>query len=254
MNRAAAGYTARMLLLLPLLAAAQDELSYSGNLGDNAANYKPGAPVSITHSGGNLQVRCMEVTALNARVAYTVYGTSEGNMKSFGDGVGLAVWGDSKGGGAKTRIPSKGSGVSSAEVTLTVSIPKGTTSVTVSQSGSGWAQVIGCSGFVKVTGGGGGVYLGGPLTGFSASATGGDVKIEVEESTLTSTSTASSPGALTVVLPSAQGGKLSAKGAEVSVQQVVMGTNEPTYVAGEMGIGGPSITLSAKGRVELSSP
>lgn len=254
MSRAAAGYTARMLLLLPLLAAAQEELSYSGNLGDNAANYKPGAPVSITHSGGNLQVRCMEVTALNARVAYTVYGTSEGNMKSFGDGVGLAVWGDSKGGGAKTRIPSKGSGVSSAEVTLTVSIPKGTTSVTVSQSGPGWAQVIGCSGFVKVTGGGGGVYLGGPVTGFSASATGGDVKVEVEESTLTSTSTASSPGALTVVLPSAQGGKLSAKGAEVSVQQVVMGTNEPTYVAGEMGIGGPSITLSAKGRVELSSP
>ena len=230
-------------------------LSYEGGLAGNAPGYVRGKPLTITHASGNVAVRCMEVEALSGRLQYTVFGSSEGPMEAFGKGIGSAVWGDSKGGGAKTRVPSKTSGVARAQIDLTVNVPKGTTSLTVSQTGSGWVQVLGCSGNVKVTGGTGGVYVGGPLAAFTVSAAGGDVKVVVEgDGVLTGTSTATSPGNLTVVLPSAQGGKLAVKGDEVAVQQVVMGTNTPTLVSGEMGVSGPSITLSATKRAEVNSP
>lgn len=244
-----------MLLLLAALASAQDDsLAYEGNLGGSAPGYKPGKPVSISHASGNVQVRCMEVESLSGRLQYTVFGSAEGPMESFGKGIGLSVYGDANGGGAKTRVPSRTSGVARAQVDLTVNIPKGTSAVTVTQTGNGWVQVVGCSGVVKVSAGSGGAYVGGPLTGFSVSATGGDVKVEVEEGTLTSTSSATSPGALTVLLQPAQNGKITVKGEEVSVQPLVMGTNEPTLVSGEMGTGGPTITLTAKGRVDVKQP
>ncbi|MDP2312254.1 MAG: hypothetical protein Q8P41_05060 [Pseudomonadota bacterium] len=234
----------------------EGSLTYEGGLAGNAPAYVRGKPVTISHSSGNVAVRCMDVEALTGRLQYTVFGSSEGPMESYGKGIGIAVWGDSKGGGAKSRVPSsKGSGVARAQIDLTVNVPKGTTSLTVTHTGSGWVQVIGCSGSVKVTAGSGGAYVGGPMSAFAVSATGNDVKVEVDgEGVLTGTSTASSPANLRVVLPSAQGGKLSVKGEEVAVQQVVMGTNTPTLVAGDMGVSGPSITLSAKKRAEVTSP
>jgi hypothetical protein len=247
------------------LAFAQDDvdlsdpgsnLSYEGHLSGTGAAYAKGKPVTITHTSGNLSVHCMETDTISGRLGYTVYGSAEGPMESYGKSIGLAVWGDANGGGAKTRIGSKPSGVSYADVTLTVNVPKGTTAVTVSHSGRGWVQVDGCSGNVKVTAGAGGAYVGGPITGFTVSASGGDVKVVSDADTvLKNASTASAPaGKVTVVLASAQGGKLTAKGEEVAVAQTVMGTNTPTLVSGDMGIAGPTITLSAKGRVEVTGP
>ncbi|MES2644769.1 MAG: hypothetical protein V4850_35105 [Myxococcota bacterium] len=230
-------------------------LSYEGGLAGNAPGYVRGKPLTITHSSGNVSVRCMEVEALSGRLQYTVFGSSEGPMESVGKGIGIAVWGDSKGGGVKTRVPSMQSGVARAQIDLTVNVPKGTTSLTVSQSGAGWVQVIGCSGNVKVNAGGGGAFVGGPLTAFTVSAAGGDVKVEMEgDAVLTGTSAASSNANLTVIMPYAQGGKISVKGEEVSVQHMVMGTNTGTLVAGDMGVSGPSISLSAKKRAEVKSP
>ncbi|MDP2307087.1 MAG: hypothetical protein Q8P18_13770 [Pseudomonadota bacterium] len=230
-------------------------LSYEGGLAGNAPNYARGKPLVITHSSGNVAVRCMDVETLSGRLQYTVFGSSEGPMESVGKGIGIAVWGDSKGGGVKTRVPSMQSGVSRAQVDLTVNVPKGTTSLSVTQSGAGWVQVIGCSGHVKVSAGGGGAFVGGPLAAFTVTAAGGDVKVAVEgDGVLTGASSASSPANLTVVLPSAQGGKLSVKGEEVAVQQLVMGTNTPTLVTGEMGVSGPAISLAAKKRAEVTSP
>lgn len=240
---------------IDLSGPAEGSLSYEGGLAGNAPNYVRGKPLTITHSSGNVSVRCMDIEALSGRLQYTVFGSSEGPMESVGKGIGIAVWGDSKGGGVKTRVPSMQSGVSRAQVDLTVNVPKGTTSLAVAQSGQGWVQVIGCSGNVKVSAGGGGAFVGGPLSAFTVSAAGGDVKVAVEgEGVLTGTSSAWSPANLAVVLPSAQGGKLSVKGEEVSVQQLVMGTNTPTLVAGEMGLSGPSISLTAKKRAEVTSP
>lgn len=241
-------------LLLPLAAFAQ-EISYEGSNSGTAANYVKGKPVTVSHSGGNIAVRCMETEKLSARVQYTVYGTAEGPLQSYGNGIGLAVWGDTTGGGVKTRMPSKPSGVSSSQVDVTINVPKGVSSLTVSQTGSGWVQVLDCSGTMKVSAGAGGAYVSGTITGGAIKASGGDVKVDVAQDGLLKGATAiSAPGGnLTVILPSAQGGKLTAQGEEVSIQQTVMGgTNTPTLVTGDLGVSGPALAFSAKGRVEVT--
>lgn len=246
------------LALFAAAALAQDEpvgeMSYEGSSSGSAAAYVKGKPVVVAHSGGNVAVRCMETEKLSGRVQYTVYGTAEAPMETFGKGVGLSVSGSSTGGSVKTRVPSKGAGVSSTQVDLTVNIPKGVSALTVTQTGKGWVQVLDCSGNVKVTAGSGGAFVSGTLTGATVSATGGDVKVDVDASTpLTSTTSLSAAqGNATLILPSAQGGKLTAKGEEVSVQQTVMGTNTPTLVQGDMGLGGPAIVVSAKKRAEVT--
>jgi hypothetical protein len=197
----------------------------------------------------------MDVDALAARLPYSVSGTAEGPMEAFGKGFGLLVGGDSKGGSVKTRIPSKTSGVNSYEAPLTVNIPLGASAVSVSQSGSGWVQVVGCTGKLSVSSGSGGVYADGEYTSVTMTANGGNAKLVQQNNVvLTGTTAIAAPGgSATVVLANAQGGKLTAKAAEVSVTQTVMGTNSGTLVAGDMGLAGPSITVSAKERVEVSS-
>lgn len=231
------------------------DITYEGGLSETASSYVPTKPVTVSHAGGNISIRCMETEKLSARLPYTVYGTAEGPMESFGKGIGLSVGGDSKSGWVKTRVPSKTSGVSSYDAPLTVNIPKGTTGVTVSQSGAGWVQVTGCSGALKVSAGSGGAYADGAYTSASVSAAGGDVKL-VQDSgvVLTGTTALSAPGgAARLILATSQGGKLSAKAAEVTVQQTVMGTNSGTLVQGDLGLAGPSISLSAKTVAEVTS-
>lgn len=230
-------------------------LTYSGSQNARAANYKVGAPVTITHSSGNLAVRCVDTDRFSANLQYTVYGSAEGPMEATGNGVGLAAWGDSKGGGVKTRIPSKVSGVSRVDVELTVSVPRGTSSLAVSHSGAGWVQVLDCTGKVSVTSGRGGLYASGALASITANAGGGDAKVVVNaDAVLTGTSSVSAPaGNATLQVSTAQGGKLTAKGATVNVTTMVMGTNTPTLVQGTMGVNGPAITVSAKGSVEVST-
>jgi hypothetical protein len=250
-----------LLLALLNLALADDgdpvvgEISYEGGNSATAANYVKGKPVTITHASGNVSVRCMDTDKLSARLQYVVFGTQEGPMESMGKGIGLAVWGDANGGGAKTRVPSKPSGVSRAEVTLTVNVPMGTSAVTVSESGPGWVQVIDCDGNVKVTGGGGGVYVSGRLTGATVNASGGDVKVvQNEDSVYKNTVTVNAPAGNAILeLAPAQGGKLMAKGSEVAVNQTVMGTTTDTLVQGDLGVAGPTINVSAKGKVEIKA-
>lgn len=248
-----------LLLALAHFALAEDgdpvvgEITYEGGNSASAANYVRGKPLTITHSSGNLAIRCMDTDKLSARLQYTVYGTQEGPMETMGKGIGLAVWGDSAGGGAKSRVPSKPSGVSRAEVSLTVNVPSGTTAITVSQTGPGWVQVLDCDGNVKITAGAGGAYLSGHLSGATVTATGGDVKVvQSDDAVFKNTTTISAPGGNAVVeFAPAQGGKLTAKGAEVAVNQTVMGTQTETLVQGDLGVAGPAITVSAKGKAEV---
>lgn len=228
-------------------------LTYAGSQNGRAANYVVGKPVSISHSNGNLTVHCIDSDRFTASLQYTVYGSAEGPMESFGNGIGMAVSGDSKSGSVKTRVPSKTSGVSRAEVDLTVSVPRGVTALSVTNSGKGWVQVTECTGKVTVSAGYGGAYVSGALTAVSAGASGGDVKVVMaKDAVLSGASGISAPGGnATLELSGAQGGKLTAKGGEVSVQQVVMGTNTPTLVQGDMGVTGPTISISAKNRVEV---
>ena len=248
-----------LLLALAHLALADDgdpivgEITYEGGNSATAANYVRGKPVTITHSSGNLTVRCMDTDKLSARLQYTVYGSQEGAMQTMGNGIGLAVWGDSASGGVKTRVPSKPSGVRTAEVTLTVNVPKGANSVTVAETGPGWVQVTDCDGLVKVSAGAGGAYASGHFIGATVTASGGDVKVvQLDDSVFKNTTTISAPGGnATVELAPAQGGKLTAKGAEVAVNQTVMGTTTDTLIQGDLGVPGPAITIAAKAKAEV---
>lgn len=228
-------------------------LNYDGSLNGRAAGYVVGKPVTVTHSGGNLSIRCIDSDRLSANLQYMITGSDAAPMEYLGKGIGLSVFGDAKTGSIKTRIPSKTSGVSTVDVPLTVSVPRGVTALTVNHGGRGWVQVLDCTGKVAVSAGRGGLYVSGALASVSAMASGGDAKVVMApDAVLTGTSAVTAPGGnATLQLSGAQGGKLTAKGAEVSVQQVVMGTNTPTLVQGEMGVQGPSITVTAKNRAEV---
>lgn len=246
-----------LLLLASLSAHAQDlvpEISYEGSLSQSAAGYVAGKPVSVTHNGGNISVRCMDTPNLSARLKYVVFGTQEGPMESMGNGIGLAASGDSKGGRVSTRVPSKPSGVKRADIELTVNIPSGTSALTVSQTGDGWVQVLGCGGNVKVSAGKGGAYVSGGLTQATVGASGGDVKVVQEGDTVFTgaTTLTSFAGNATLELSTAQGGKLKASGTEVSYSGTVIGTNSSTLIDGDMGVAGPLITVTApKGTVTI---
>lgn len=238
------------------LAADGEEISYDGNFSSDAPTYKKGAPVTISHSGGNISVNCVDTEGLSARIQYAVRGTSQPAMQAFGDGVGMAVFGDSKSGSVKTKVPSRGTGVNSADVVLRVQIPSGTSALTVSQTGAGYVEVFNCAGALKISAGTGGAYASGKYTSVNATASGGNVTIEQDKDTpWTGTSTISAPaGSATVTFASAQMGKLNATAAEVSVQPLVMGTNAASVVTGDIGTGGPSITIKAKDRVDVKNP
>lgn len=250
-----------MMLTLPLtliaLARAEDaDIAYSGGFDGAAPNYVVGKPVAVAHSNGNVSVRCMDTESLSARIRYSLTGSSESGMKVYGDGIGMAVSGDAAGGAVKTRIPSSKSGVATSKVDLTVNVPAGVSALTITHSGKGWVEVLNCSGAVKVTAGQEGAYVSGKLTSLTLTASGGNVKVEPDKDTpLTGTVNVAAPsGDITFTLPSAQGGKLSAKGAEVTVQQTVMGTTSDTLVSGDLGLAGPAINLSAKNKVEVKAP
>lgn len=250
-----------ILLLSPAYAddegATVGDLSYEGNLSESATAYTVGKPVSVTHSGGNVSVRCIDTDTLSGRLPYAITGSSEGAMESAGKSMGLKVSGDGKGGGVvSTRVSGRSSGVSSIDAPLTVNIPAGTSALSITQSGSGWVQVIGCSGALKVAAGSGGLFASGQYTSVNVNAAGGDVKVVVDGgATLTGASTITArAGNVTFTVGTAQGGKLSAKGAQVSVQQAVMGGSQTeTSVSGDFGIGGPTMTVSASGTVEIGA-
>ena len=232
------------------------DLNYGGTLSEEASNYTVGKPVSISHSGGNITVNCSETPKLSARLPYSLTGSGEASLEAYGKGIGVKASGDGKGGGVvSTRMPSKTSGVATVDAPLTVNVPAGVTALTVSQSGAGWVSVKNCSGALKVSAGAGGVFASGTFTSVNVTASGGDVKVVVADgAVLTGSSSVSAPGGkAALVLSTAQGGKLTAKAAEVSVQQTVMGTNDGGYVSGTFGVSGPSLSVSAKERVDVTA-
>lgn len=230
------------------------EISYDGRLSDSAPGYKAGTPVSITHTGGTIAVRCMDAEGITARLGYTVYGTKEAPMEAFGKGIGLSTWGSETGGGVKTRIPAKTSGVNRADIPLTVNLPK-KAKITVT-GGSGWVQVIDCEGTVKVTNSVDGAYVSGNYGTVDVSSAKGDVKVELTDQTeLVGASRLNAPGgAATLKLPLAYGGKLMAKGSSVSVFHTVAGTITDTLVQGTVGVGSASLSVTARDAVSITTP
>lgn len=230
------------------------EVTYEGRLSSTAPSYGTGKPVSITHTGGTIAVRCMDQPGITARLGYTVYGTKKEAMESYGKSIGLSSWGDANGGGVKTRIPTKPSGISRVDIPLTVNLPLEAQITIV--GGAGWVQVIDCKGTVKSTNNDGGAYVSGTYRTFNVSAGKGDVKVELtDQSTVAGTNSVNAPGGSAVLrLPMTFAGKFTGKGSKVSVFHTVMGTNTDTLVQGTVGTGTAALTVSARDNVEVTAP
>jgi len=234
-------------------ASVEESLTYEGSSTDSAPDYTPGKPVSITHYGGNITVNCTDRSGIDARLDYALEGTNRASMKRMGDGIGVRAWGSSSSGGVSTRIPSKGSGISSSSIPLAVNLPK---SVRVTVTGKrGWITVRGCTGTVKATTAQDGIFVSGELTKFELTASKGDIEIELSESAkLASTSKAyASTGKISLSMPLDQQIRLDARGESVEVSHIVDGNVTDTRVTGNIGEGGPSLSLTAKGAVKVSS-
>lgn len=236
---------------IDLSGPAGDEVTYEGKISQTDPSYTKGKAVTVSHSNGNLEVRCMDTDKLTARLAYTVYGTSEPAMESAGKAMGLKAGY----GAVASHVSGKSSGVSRVEADMTVNVPMGASSLTITHSGTGWVRALDCGGALKISAGAGGLYANGTYTSVVATANGGDLKIVMDkDAVLTgSTSLAAPQGNATLKISPAQGGKVNAKGGEVSVQNAVLGTNTPTLVSGDMGVSGPTITMSSKNRTEISN-
>lgn len=252
-----------MRVVLPLLflaaapALAQEGeltgLSYNGQLAERKPDVGPEAPIAITHAGGRISVRCADTTSISARLDYTIEGTSEPSMEAFGRGLGLAVWGDAAGGGVKSRIPAKGSGVSSVDLPLTVTVPKGAR-LTIT-GGKGPVEVLKCEGRVSASNTDGEVFVQGTLAAVKVAAN-GDARVKLDEASVLAadSSVTSAKGNVQLAIPVATNAKLSARGTSVSVFQPVSGSTTPTAVTGTLGVGGPALTVKAAGTVEITAP
>ncbi len=230
------------------------EISYEGMVERQAPEFAEGKAVTITHYGGNIRVRCSDREGINARVAYTIYGTNGTNMERMGKGVGLTAWGNSSSGGVKTKTPYKSSGVNRADIELTVSLPEEAYITVV--GGSGWVQVSGCKGAVKSSNKANGAHVDGIYSRVNVSSSSGDVNVQLDEgSHLDGSSKISAPGGnATMTLPNSFGGKFYAKGSEVDVAHTVMGTNESALVQGTISTGDASLAITARDKVEVKLP
>ncbi len=232
----------------------EQSMSYEGQVGQDADNYKPGTPVYITHTKGNISVRCTDSEGIQARINFTVEGTKQDAMQRLGDSIGIRTYASNSQGKVSTSVPGKWSGIEAIHTPLTVNLPR-EARVHVT-GGGGWVQIVGCTGTVKATTRGGGIYVDGILSSFDLSTNEGDIEIELDESAeLTSSSRASATaGAIKLTMPITQKGNLNARGSEVTVDHLVNGTNTSTHVQGTLSDSGPSITLTAKTEVTIKSP
>jgi len=232
----------------------QQSLSYEGQVQHNAPHYKPGTPVTITHARGNVSVRCTDSTGLQARIQYAVYGNSEDTMKRVGDSVGLKTYASTQNATVTSNLPALRPGVDRVDTPLVVNLPRDARVIVTASDG--WIQVMGCSGTVKATARKGRVFAAGTYASFDATSSTGNVEIELSnESVITAASRASAPaGDVVLRMPLTQKGTLTATASDVRVAHMVSGVNSPTRVQGTLVDKGPTITLSAKGKVEVTAP
>lgn len=233
---------------------AEESATYEGGFTQRSKKVASNAAVSVSAASGTVTVRCTDTEFVEARVDYVLDGTNKDAMKRMGDGIGLATWGEGTSGGVKLAVPSKPSGVKTANIKLTVNVPK-TAKLSVTASGD-WIQVGGCNGSVTANAGRNGAYVEGDMTAFTVSAGSGDVKVVLgSEAVIKGNSAINAPkGNATLVMPISQNLKFAASGASVSVTHSVLGAVTPASVTGAIGAGGPSLTIKASGDVTVKTP
>lgn len=235
--------------------SAAEELNYTGALNERTTGVNEDAKVSVTHYYGDVTVYCTDDEKVTARSDYSITGTKAANVESKGKSMRIAVGGEGGWGSVKTTMNGTTSGISSWSYPLTVTVPKKALLTVTGRDGS--VSVSGCEGTVKVRTTKGGVGVEGTLSKVDVASTDGDVRVNLgEDSVITSTSAiVSYKGRVDLVLPFGANNKLQVTGSQVSVGHVVDGSNSGTNVSGTIGNGGALIKVSApKGEVDVSSP
>jgi hypothetical protein len=228
-----------------------DQMNYTGDLSRQALNYVAGKPVSVSHSGGDIEVLCSDRKGISARAMYEITGTREGPMEAAGKAVALNAWGSSSSGGVKTRTPGRASGVDEISVKLTVNLPR-EARITVN-GGGGTVQVLGCRGTVKVSSRGGGVTATGTYSNINLAAAKGDVIAHFgADSDLVGNNVITAPaGWIDLQLPMSYAGRIYAKAEDVTIAHIVTGTTDANLVSGTINEGRAHLKLTAKSKVEV---
>jgi hypothetical protein len=230
------------------------EITYEGSASQAAPTYKSGTVVTITHTSGPIVVRCGDQPGLQARLQYTVYGSDQGKLQKFGDGFGIATTASTTAATVKTRVPPKVPGVASYTATLTVNLPfKASVSITGAQDN---VKISNCTGTVKAATAKNGVYATGSFSAFNVSSAKGNVQVEsANDAQLKSASSAvATNGDVLVRIPLATKATVTITGSSVNVAHLVTGANSPVRVQGTMNNGGPTLTITGKGKVEVTAP
>jgi hypothetical protein len=228
-----------------------EELSYSGDRARQATDYVAGKPVTVTHNGGDVEVLCSDREGISARLIFELSGTNPDAMQAMGDGIGLTAWGSASSGGVKARTPARRAGVSDVSIKLTVNLPR-EARVTV-YGGGGTVDVLGCTGTVKVSSRGGGIVATGTYTQVNLAAGKGDITAHLGAgSVLSGTNVVTAPaGWISLKLPLSYAGRLHATAEEVTVDHVVVGTNDAGLVSGTVNEGKAHLKVTALSTVEI---
>lgn len=230
------------------------ESTYEGQALHSAPNYVAGTPVTISHSGGTVSVRCTDAKGLAARIQFKVDGTDQAAMKKLGDSIGIKTYASSANATVGTKVPGKTSGVTRVRADLVVTLPP--QAQVIVNGATDWVQVLGCTGSVKASTKANGVFASGTYKSFDISSGTGNAEVELSDaSVLTATSKASAPnGDVTLRVPLTQAMTLNASAETVTVAHLVNGTNLPNKVQGKVNGGGVAVTLTAKGKVDVTAP
>lgn len=220
-------------------------VTYSGGHTERKGEIGTNIPITISHLGGPVTVRCTDGDQISARVDFEIEGTTGDKAKAFGDGIGISVYGDKTQGGAKTRVPAKSSSIVSTDIPFVVSVPLQAKLTVTAQDGP--ITVSNCTGTLKASTSKGGISVEGAYSAFTISAASGDVKVELRpDNKVTAASSISAPkGNVTLKMSRNANNNLDASGSEVIVDHLVTGTTGPTRVAGQVGAGGPAIKITA---------
>jgi hypothetical protein len=228
-------------------------VTYEGSHTQTSGNLTPNARVAISHSGGNVSVRCTDAEKVTARLDFSVSATKPADAKRYGDSFRLSAWGKGASAGAKVSVGGKPSSVKDYDAALVVSVPSDV-NLTIS-AGRGWIEAIGCNGSVTANAGKDGAYVSGQLKGFRVSAATGDVKVILKpDSGLANTSSINATkGGVKLVLPHSESAKLDVRGESVNADMAVTGSTNSTTIRGTIGDGKPMVTVRAGGAVKITT-
>lgn len=230
------------------------DLTYSGTFPYRSADkVATDAPITVSIPIGTGTVYCTDSEYVEARVMYDLSGPDGAALKAYGDSLKASASGGASG-TARIQSGTKSSTIKTANITVTVNVPKAAKLTINATNGS--LKVVGCAGSVTATVSKNGAYVSGPLKAFNLNVAQGDVTVEMDESAkiVGNSAISAAKGNVSLIMPLVEDLKVDVRGASVNVQHAVIGSVGAAAVTGTLGTPGPSLTIKASGDVVVKTP